>query len=194
MLPRPNRESQIDLGLIGTNADGQGEKRSTQVHKAPIALPGGGRLTRIDERPHKESHDVSQGLASSRKQLWEEAASVSVTKGSPWSQYEKGYDLRFEETVTVAVRRRPLSGKVAVRELTDRDSARKLALIRSIRHERFIDLLEVFESGDTCYLVLEHIFVSLTQVIHGPAYPTERQLAAIVGQVGTSCRRYRIWG
>lgn len=185
MLPRPNRESRIDLGLIGTNTHIQGNKQPARDHRAPLAVPGGERLTQIAERPLNESHPLSQGHSSSRESLSKGVASVSVTKDSPWSQYERGYELELDDIVTVAVRRSPLHGKVAVKELRGQDRARKLAMIRSIRHARFVDLLAAFESGDTLYVVLEHIFVSLTQVIHCAAYPTERQLAASLGQVST---------
>jgi hypothetical protein len=57
-------------------------------------------------------------------------------------------------------------------------------MLHRICHERFVSLLEIFEFDKTWYAVFEHIVTSLTQVVKSPAYPTERQLAAIVGQVG----------
>jgi hypothetical protein len=56
-------------------------------------------------------------------------------------------------------------------------------MLQRVRHERFVNLLEVFKVGETYYAVFEHIFVTLTQVAICPAYPTERQLVAIIGQV-----------
>ncbi|KAK5044692.1 hypothetical protein LTR84_010584 [Exophiala bonariae] len=102
---------------------------------------------------------------------------------SPWKAYKSGYDLKLDQFVTVAVRKAPGAGKVAIREFDRQDGDRKIEMLWSVRHERFVNLLEIFEVGDTYYAVFEHIFVTLVQVVNCPAYPTERQLAAIIGQV-----------
>jgi hypothetical protein len=102
---------------------------------------------------------------------------------SPWKAYKSGYDLKLDQFVTVAVRKAPRAGKVAIREFVSQDVDRKLEMLWSVRHERFVNLLEIFEVGETYYAVFEHIFVTLAQVVNCPAYPTERQLAAIIGQV-----------
>ena len=77
----------------------------------------------------------------------------------------------------------PLHGKVAIKTFAGRDANRKLDMLHRVCHERFVSLLEVFESDTAWYAVFEHVVTSLTQVVNSPAYPTERQLAAIVGQV-----------
>ena len=50
--------------------------------------------------------------------------------------------------------------------------------------------IEVFMTQETLYVVLEHLPISLEQMVKSPAYPNELQLAAIVGQV-SSCRYAR---
>ena len=114
-----------------------------------------------------------------------------VQHGIPWKTYEEGYDLKLDQFVKVATRKAPLHGKVAIKTFAGRDANRQLDMLHSVYHERFISLLEVFESDTTWYAVFEHVVTSLTQVINSPAYPTKRQLAAIVGQV--SFNRGSIW-
>jgi hypothetical protein len=102
---------------------------------------------------------------------------------SPWNTYERGYDLKLDQFVTVAVRKAPNAGKVAIRQFARRDMNPKLEILQRIRHSSFVNLLEVFEFGGICYAIFEHIFVNLTQVVLCPAYPTEGQLVAILAQV-----------
>lgn len=102
---------------------------------------------------------------------------------SPWQTYEKGFDLKFDQFVTVATRKAPRTGKVTIRKLAGQNAASELDLLRRVAHERFVTLLEIMDHEKTIYMVFEHIFVSLTQVVNCPAYPTEGQLAAILGQV-----------
>jgi hypothetical protein len=102
---------------------------------------------------------------------------------SPWQTYERGYDLKFDQFVAVATRKAPLTGKVTIRKLAGQNAASELDMLRRVDHERFVTLLEIMDHEKTIYMVFEHIFVSLTQVVNCPAYPTERQLAAILGQV-----------
>ena len=110
-----------------------------------------------------------------------------IKRQSPWKTHERGYDLKFDQYVTVAIQKAPWTGLVAIKELAKPemhgDFDRKLEVLSKIRHQRFVDLHEVFQIDDICYLVFDHIFVSLTQVVSSPAYPSERQLVAILHQV-----------
>ena len=92
----------------------------------------------------------------------------------------------------IAARKAPGHGKVAIKTFTRQEANPKLDMIRRISHRRFVDLLEVFEFDNATYAVFEHIFTSLKQVAGPAAYPTERQLTAILGQVAQGAdRMYR---
>jgi hypothetical protein len=108
---------------------------------------------------------------------------IPVKHESPWKTYKKGYELKLDKYITVAAHLFPHSGKVAIKEYARSEAERNLEMLNTVRHVRFIRALELFEWDQTCYAVFEHVFVSLVQVVACPAYPTERQLAAILGQV-----------
>lgn len=143
--------------------------------------------------PHKEGTD-----ASTRPQGTPHDAHGAVRVGEsdymrtqrafPWKTYEKGYELKLDQFVTIACRKAPLKGNVVVRNFTDPDANRKLDMVRRIRHGRFVDLLEIFEFERMWYAVFEHIVMSLVQLVNAPAYPNESQLAAVVAQVSQNPR------
>ena len=108
---------------------------------------------------------------------------TKIKHDSPWNTYEAGYDLKLHEFVTVAVRKAPQRGKVAIRQFAGPDVHHKLHMLHRISHERFVTMMEIFEYQKTWYAVFEHVVISLTQVVNSPPYPTEGQLSAIVGQV-----------
>ena len=60
-----------------------------------------------------------------------------VQYDTPWKVFEKGYDLKLDQFVTVATRKAPLHGKVAVKTFAGRDASRKLDMLHRVCHERF---------------------------------------------------------
>jgi hypothetical protein len=56
-------------------------------------------------------------------------------------------------------------------------------MLRRIRYQRFFALLESFEFEKDVVSWCSSIVMSLSHLVNFPAYPTEPQLAAIVGQV-----------
>ena len=189
---RQNRESHINLGLIGHRLRPQIQERSQSRNES---------LDPIEETT--TARDLSAQLGSSHPK--EENASTGerytptdnlpptargqgfgrIKHDSPWKSYEQGYDLKLESFVKVAVRKAPQHGKVAIRKFAGRDATRELDMLRRVRHERFVQVLEVFEFETVYHVVFEHVFVTLREVVGSAAFPTERQLAAILGQVGS---------
>ncbi|KIW36231.1 uncharacterized protein PV06_11479 [Exophiala oligosperma] len=108
---------------------------------------------------------------------------LTVRHESPWKMYKQGYELKFEDFVTVAVGLSPNSGKFAIKNYKRREGEGILDMLDTVRHEKFIRVMEVFEWEQTYFAVFEHVFVSLEQVVACPAYPTERQLVAILAQI-----------
>lgn len=108
---------------------------------------------------------------------------VGIHDESPWNRFQKVYELKFEDFTTVAMRKASPCEVVMVKELQTPDSVEKLRMLQQIRHENFIAFLESFQYQERSYAILEHIPISLSQIAASPPYPTELQLAAILGQV-----------
>jgi hypothetical protein len=83
----------------------------------------------------------------------------------------------------VAIRPAPSYKLVNVKKFSGADAAKKVNMLHRIRHKNFNAFLECFIFEDCRYVVLEHATISLAHIVKSPAYPTQRQLAAILGQV-----------
>jgi hypothetical protein len=144
---------------------------------------------------HAISHGPLAGAGSSLRELNLPKAVQSglrayeyiLTKAvSPWDSYEKKYDLKLDSFVTVASRKADSNELVTIKTFGRRDAKDKLHKLRHLRHDRLVTLLDIFAFDDSVHVVMEHMPVSLAQVVASPAYPNERQLAAILGQVGSA--------
>lgn len=60
---------------------------------------------------------------------------------------------------------------------------KELEMLQQIRHSNFVAVLESFRDQDGFYAIFEYVSISLDQIVASPPYPTELQLAAILGQV-----------
>jgi hypothetical protein len=105
--------------------------------------------------------------------------------GSPWEKYEKAYDLELGGPVEVAVRKAPPVELVHVRAFSKLAAEKTLHMFRQIQHCNIVAALDAFTTDDGLYVVLEYMPVSLDRIVRSPAYPDERQLATILGQVGS---------
>ena len=190
-IPQQNttRDSHIDLGLIGHGRSPLIQEFHAHSRNSPTRTNQ--RTVAGDTSAHNGASQLRTGISIGDQHVSSgfpqamqgEQEGSRVQYDTPWKMYEKGYDLKLDQFVTVATRKAPLHGKVAIKTFAGRDANRKLDMLHRVCHERFVSLLEVFESDTTWYAVFEHVVTSLTQVVNCPAYPTERQLAAIVGQV-----------
>ena len=102
---------------------------------------------------------------------------------SPWGKYEGVYDVELGGTVEVAARKASPVELVHVRAFSTEAPAKKLHLFRQLRHQNIVTAVEAFTTDNGLYIFLEHMPVSLERIVRSPAYPDERQLAAILGQV-----------
>ena len=120
-----------------------------------------------------------------------------IKKESPWRIYDGGYDLRVGGLVTVAKKKRPVSEVaevVAIRKLSGSSKNDSLSTLFQVQGEYFVKCAEAYESEADLYIVLEHMPISLVQVVTAPVHPRETHVAAIVGQVrfqpiSPQCRR-----
>lgn len=58
-----------------------------------------------------------------------------------------------------------------------------LEMIHDVRHDNMVTVLETFLFEGIFNVVLEHIPISLVQIVASPPYSGEQELAAILGQV-----------
>lgn len=117
--------------------------------------------------------------------------SFEVKEESPWRSYDEGYDLRVSGLVTVAKKKRsgitakgrPASKVVAVRKLSGSGRNTSLSILLRVQGEYFVRCTDTYEFGAELYVVLEHMLISLVQVVAAPVHPKETHVSAIVGQV-----------
>jgi hypothetical protein len=110
---------------------------------------------------------------------------LQARKESPWNSYGKVFDLELDLNgpITVAQRRAPSSGLVAVRTFPLAAAEKALYMHKRARHDCIVEALEAFTTETSFYIVLEHMPISLEQIVDSVKYPTELQLATILGQV-----------
>ena len=84
----------------------------------------------------------------------------------------------------MAVRKIPPVKLVHVRAFSIHAAEETLYLHRQLQHRNIVTALEAFTTDSGLYIVFEHMPLSLERIVRSPAYPDERQLAAILGQVG----------
>jgi len=101
---------------------------------------------------------------------------------SPWKTLQKVYELKLKDFTTVAARFFSPCELVTVK-LFEKPADGGLDMLQQIRHENFVTFLESYQFEECSYPILEHVAISLVQIVTSPPYPTELQLAAIIGQV-----------
>ena len=83
----------------------------------------------------------------------------------------------------VAIRKAPPVKLVNIRAFSTEASVKTLHVFLQLQHPNIVTALEAFTTDNGLYIALEHMPVSLEQIVRSPAYPDERQLAAILRQV-----------
>ena len=106
-----------------------------------------------------------------------------VKNESPWNTYKKRFQVKLDRWVTIADRRESVRKRVVVKSFSGQDSYDELRMLHHIRHDNFATVLESFRFEGSFYVILERLPISLVQVVASPPYPSEQELAAIMGQV-----------
>ena len=157
--------------------------------RSPHPLPQGSKR----HRSSSPEGDLAETRAGSRKLIRPKASdtrvspheAVGLKTESPWQSLQKVYELKLDGFITVAVRRPPSCELVTVKSFVGSDSQQKMERLQQTHHENFVAFLETFRSEGSLHVVLDYIPISLAHMIASPAYPTELQLAAILGQVSS---------
>ena len=179
--PNPNRNTQFEMeGLRGAG-------QSTPVTEPEShAIEGQQTLqdhSLLKKKAPKRKRSLSPQTRGALKKPGISIYDHGVKDGSPWESYWKIFQLKFDSFVTVAVQKEPLRKRVVVKRLSGPEIKEQLQMVRSIRHNKIVNVLETFRFEGTFYVVLERMSISLTQVVASPPYPGEQELAAIAGQV-----------
>jgi hypothetical protein len=179
----------------GRTASSADRKRLTSTR------PGVGQdIGRAESSPPSGLHPSSQPASTDRTSRKDGAtgkfngkASFKVKEESPWRSYDEGYDLKVGGLVTVAKKKRPgsemakgrpASERVAIRKLSGSSRNANLSTLVRVQGEYFVKCTGAYEFGAELHVVLEHMPISLVQVIAAPVHLKETHVAAMVGQVG----------
>ncbi|KAG0644960.1 hypothetical protein D0Z07_9342 [Hyphodiscus hymeniophilus] len=162
MGPSDRPLTQINmLPLAGTKSPTKVTERAVLFDSLNSrSIPKGDALSKKRARPPADTPDATTGRFKAPSRMVRSATSgplqLRAAWESPWGEYEKVYDVELGGTVEVAVRKAPPVELVHVRAFSTEASEKTLYL---------------------------HMPVSLERIVRSPAYPDERQLVAILGQV-----------
>jgi serine/threonine protein kinase len=182
-----NRLTQIDMLALA------GARSPTKVTERAVLYDSLGSTPKTDASSKKRAGsregalDASTGTEKASSRTVRSATSgplqLRAAWESPWEKYEKIYNVELGGPVEVAVRKAPPVELVHVRAFATQAAAKMLHVYRQLQHRNIVTALEAFTTDNGLYIVLEHMPLSLERIVRSPAYPDERQLAAILGQV-----------
>ena len=118
---------------------------------------------------------------------------VDTSTASPWNKYKKRFSLDLGGLVIIADRKHTSNKEgnvVVVKCISGSENSDKLRMIDRIQHENFVNYFEFYDFDRSFYLVSQGLVVSLAEIVMCPDYPTEIELAAILGQVRLKESRY----
>jgi len=146
--------------------------------RTPLAL--------LDEESAGQQPIVKQGAKELQlvKAAKEGRSVISrpIRPESPWEHYIKRYELNLADHLYVVSNKMSLE-TFMIKCLEGPDAEKKVAMLERVQHKGFLPMLECFNFDNAYYPVFPHMTMPLSQVIHSPPYPTELELAAVVGQV-----------
>lgn len=141
--------------------------------------------------PEEARHNLDKFIPQAMQSKASAGGNVRMQYSSPWGSLTKRFTLSLEDSVTIASQKDGLF--VAVREFSDPDADRKVAMLRRIRNGNLPNLLaflECFSFEGSHFAVFEHeitrgekLPVTLSHYALIKHYPTESQLAIILRQV-----------
>jgi hypothetical protein len=161
----------VSSSLAGETPESAGKKLVPKRFRSPK-----------DNTSHASSVKISKlpSIAESKPSSF---TNIIARKESPWEIYEKVLDLNLNGSVTVAQRKARHSELVAVRAFPVAAAEKTLYMHRRIQHANIVEALGAFTTETSFFIVLEHMPISLDQIVECAKYPTEGQLAAILVQV-----------
>jgi hypothetical protein len=169
---------------VPESSDKQPRRSNHSSFSTPLESPTSKSSKRRRRSPEDNELPISNVELVGPKQTGISGRTTLKTRNeSPWESCEKILDLNLDGTVTVAQRRAPHAGLVAIRVFRSADAEKALYRHQHVKHDHIVSVLDAFTTEASLYIVLEHLPISLEQIVEGAKYPTELQLAAILKQV-----------
>jgi len=118
--------------------------------------------------------------------------SFKIKEEFSWRTYDEDYDLRIDELVIVTKKKRTSSKMtesrsaskvIAIRKLFDSSRNVNLSTLLRVQEKYFVKCIETYEFEVELYVVLEHVPISLIQVIAASVHLKETHVTAIVEQI-----------
>lgn len=171
-------ETQFDLAGVGLQRDGpdQKERNTPETSTLDFAL---NHLGKSSNATSSQPHASEQPAASSDRR-------------SPWKSYKKLFALQFGNSLhyTVAEKTTITSGMTCVvlmKKIEGSKDDHSMRLIETIKHDRFVPVVEVFPAKKACFVAFEFFPISLAEFTGNPLM-NELILASILSQVaGRAC-------
>jgi hypothetical protein len=187
--PESDDESSDTRSLVVESSDMPPKKlrKRSWADEAPLKMRG--------LPQDRDGEEAGTGLKS--LYLPRAVGNVRMKDSSPWESLTKNFSLILNDNDSVTIASQKDGRFVAVREFSGPDAYRKVKMLQKIEDKNFIAFLDWFSFEGSCYVVFEHEItytehgtaywekfpVTLTQYALIAPYPTEQQLATILGQV-----------
>ena len=177
----PNRNTQFRLeGLIGL-------EHCTSLPKPASHVTEGQQRLQDRQVLKKNALKRKRSLSPSRmigNRLGIHIEYREMKDESSWDSYSKVFQLKFNNFVHVAARKRSSRKCVLVKSFATISNFQvELKMIHNIRHDHIVSVLKIFRFESSFYVVLERMIISLVQIVASPPYLDEQELIVILGQV-----------
>jgi len=147
-----------------------------------------------ESKRHFQNHSISKNKDSKRKRFLslqrieidtrlEIREYKRMKNESLWKSYKKIFQLKLDHFITVAVQKESLCKHVVMKSFLKSDSYKKLHMLHHIQHDNFVVVLESFSFKKFFYVILEHMNISLVQIIASSLYFDEQKLTVILEQI-----------
>ncbi len=129
--------------------------------------------------------------ASNKSELWQNVFFKMKNEFS-WRTYDEDYDLRVDELVIMTKKKRSSSKMtesdsastvIAIRKLSDSSRNVNLFTLLRVQEEYFVKCIKTYEFKVDLYVILEHMSISLVQVVATFVHSRETHVTAIVEQI-----------
>jgi len=147
-----------------------------------------------ESKRHFQNHLISKNKDSKRKRFLSLQRNEINTRleireykkmknESSWKSYRKIFQLKLNRFITVVVQRESFRKCVIMKSFSKSDSHKKLHMLHHIQHDNFIVVLESFSFKRFFYVILEHMNISLVQIVASSFYFNEQELTVILEQI-----------
>ena len=111
---------------------------------------------------------------------------LKIRKGDPWQMYKRLVKTRLGGEVVVACRKSRPENFVTVRTLETSHLEVQLNMLDHVRHDAFLNALEIYHNGGQYLVVSPFLHVSLSMITAAPVQAEEPQIAHIVFQASVA--------